>query len=262
MNAARMGCSSTDKQFGLICKNNVMFQKWMFDAPSKSKKWYFRFMDDSWAHLGNLYDLVSKLDHTKPYEKFTVTLFTFLSVELTLGSSLLCDARYVIGDRWCHRDGWTYLFGGSGIIFSRGFFDVFNLTEWAATPAKFISTVDDVSLGGYLQNMGVVLLHHYGISQFPPFWPGSGAPVNTLEKMVAAQPWNWPWRPIAWHMSGHAENMYRLHDMIGHLDYETKPGVEIEPFPPCFCYFPEYHRCIAQKSKIKDCGFWHWDCHF
>lgn len=66
MNAVKLGCGSADKQFGLICKNNIMFQKWMFDAPSTSKKWYFRFMDDTWAHLGNMYELLAKLDHTKP----------------------------------------------------------------------------------------------------------------------------------------------------------------------------------------------------
>lgn len=70
INAVKHGCSSTDREFGLICKNNIIFRKWMWDADMASKKWFFRFMDDTWAHLENIYDYLSTLDHRKPYEKF------------------------------------------------------------------------------------------------------------------------------------------------------------------------------------------------
>lgn len=91
--------------------------------------------------------------------------------------------RMVIGDLWCHRDNWTYPSGGPGIIFSRGFWDHFDWEEWEATPPKFISTVDDVSLGGYLKNKNVKLVHHMGISQWEPFY-GDGKEIDIVRIMA------------------------------------------------------------------------------
>jgi hypothetical protein len=65
IDAVQYGCG-TDREYGLICKNNIIFKKWIHDPKMKSKKWFFRFMDDTWAHMENMHEYLSTLDHTKP----------------------------------------------------------------------------------------------------------------------------------------------------------------------------------------------------
>jgi hypothetical protein len=109
-----------------------------------------------------------------------LTLFNYLK-------KMVVWNRIVVGDLWCHRDGWTYPSGGPGIIFSRGFWDTFDFDLWKTIPGKYISTVDDVSMGGYIQTKKVEFHHHHGMSQFSPFTDESGSPSDVVKRMMYTQ---------------------------------------------------------------------------
>lgn len=55
----------------------MYLRRWMELQELKQKKWFFRVMDDSYIHLENLYDYVSKLDHTVPYVVARLLLCVF-----------------------------------------------------------------------------------------------------------------------------------------------------------------------------------------
>jgi hypothetical protein len=273
----------------------MYLRRWMELPELKEKKWFFRVMDDTYIHMANLYDYVSKLDHRVPYVHYPPS--NPQTPHHRLITLLLFKYSMAIGDRWCHSGGWTYPSGGPGILFSRGFIEKFDLDRWEKTPSKWNSGDDDVSWGGYIKDSGIILTHHHGISQTPPY--RGGQPTNAWADMMnkkyahfyisygrklhflrrgsllssrerwrglvlhqislSCRVWDLPFRPVAWHMEGHSDLMPRLHEEMRKINFtNTAPAAEMKPNVECQCFPKVYHRCVPFESSLSNCkdGAW------
>jgi len=208
--------------YGLWCKNKHLLQMW--GSPRYRKyKWFIRANDDSYYHLENIYDFLSKLDHRKPL---------------------------VIGEKYCYNvPSMAYPSGGAGIILSRGFVDSINWDVWdnplkRKTPIRLY--FEDVLWGRYLQEAGgVEFIQHHGISQ------SAMLPTTEQSKLFLQYrnlPWPFPFRPLAYHQAGKWSNMVNTHRMLHSIDYYPQAPITFQ-LPPCQCRANFHSRCYWDAGK-------------
>jgi hypothetical protein len=208
--------------YGLWCKNTHMLQMWQTPRYRKYK-WFIRANDDSYYHLENIYDLVSKMDHTKPI---------------------------VIGEKFCsdNPDG-NYPSGGPGIILSRAFIDNIDWEKWnnpLKRRLKVREFFEDVLWGRFLNDTGTShFIQHHGISQ-APMLPNSGH--MNLFMDYRGKPWPLPFRPLAYHQSGKWTTMPILHRKLHAIDYYPPARITFE-LPVCGCKYNFHSRCMWDLTK-------------
>ena len=210
--------------YGLWCKNKHMLLMWQ--SPRYRKyKWFIRANDDSYYHLENIYDMVSKLDHTK---------------------------SIVIGAKYCwHRPDLGYPGGGSGFIVSRGFVDSMDWNVWE-NPVKsklpLYLFFEDVLWGRYMKETNKTqFIQSYGIAQ-----GGIHLRAENLHLYLQyhEKPWPFPFRPMAYHVAGQWHTMVTLHKLFHSVDYYP-PAKYTFDLPPCVCK-PGYHSaCVWDVERLK-----------
>lgn len=218
---------------GLWCKNQYMFEYWLNDTRFDKVQWFVRVMDDSYVHMENLLDLVSKYD---PKEKI------------------------VLADKFCTHYSIPYPVGGAGIVFSRAVLEDFNVTHWHA-PYKLAQKErreiwDDVAWGDYLHLRKIPTINHFGIHQASnrPDSPHWNYWMN-FEKGNGRK-WNLPYRPVLLHQHGAPMPMKFVHEKLHNLSY-TPLAEQVMQIPDCKCPIGKHQKCVWDQ-QLTDSGLCKW----
>lgn len=239
VNVSKTDCDSS-YHTGLWCKNRFMFDYWRDNARYDEVKWYIRLMDDSYVHMENLMDLIEQYDHTE---------------------------KIVLADKFCTHYSIPYPSGGAGILFSRGFLDDFNLTDWndpfKVSQREGRPIYDDVAWGDYMHLRKIPVLNHMGIHQAPlgmhsPHWRY----WMNFERGLGRN-WTLPYRPVLLHQHGSPFPMRVVHQKLHNLTY-TPLADNLIDIPECKCPIGKHQKCIWDQrlTDMKKCrwGFETLEC--
>jgi len=238
-NVIDTGCEST-YNYGIWCKNTYMLEYWRNDPKFLNVKWFVRAMDDTYLHLENILNEVSKHDHRE---------------------------KVVIGEKWCKQGRHEFPVGGSGFIFSRAVLYDYDWSSWSLSIKNVKSMnefIDDMVWGEYLQRRGIEITHHGGVHQFPMY---PGMPLyrywmqfHSSTNIAKLHPWNMDFRPLLLHHQGLPIPMQLLHQNLHELQYTPVLDSTHKDFitiPKCVCNSDRVIRKCYHSKRLLESGSCH-----